>query len=54
MHKGVSRGTINEREHLEDLGIHGGLIMNLISTQQDERPGTGSICHRRGASSGLS
>jgi hypothetical protein len=51
---GVSNGKINERDHLEDLGIHGRLIMELVSTQQDERPGNGSICHRRGASGGLS
>jgi hypothetical protein len=37
MHKGVSRGKINETDHLEDLGIHGRLIMELISEQQDER-----------------
>jgi hypothetical protein len=53
-HEGVSRGNINERDRLEDLGIHGRLILKLISTQQDERPGTGSICHRRGTSGRLS
>jgi hypothetical protein len=52
MDSSVSRGKIKERDHLEDLGIHGRLKQKLISKQQDERPGTGSICHRR-ASGGL-
>jgi len=52
-HEAVSKGKINQRDHLEDLGIHGRLITKLISTQQDERPGTGSVCRRRGASGGL-
>jgi len=37
MHKGVSRGKINARDHLEDLRIHGRLILKSISTQQDYR-----------------
>jgi hypothetical protein len=54
MHKGVSTGKINERDHLENLEIRGRLILKLISTQQDERLGTGFICHRTGASGRLS
>lgn len=53
MHTEVSRGTFNEKAKLEDPGIHGRLTMKLISTQQDERPVTGSVCHGRVASGGL-
>jgi hypothetical protein len=53
MDTGVSRGKIKEKDYLEDLEMYGRLILKLISKQQEERPGIGPICHRRGASGGL-
>ena len=46
MHTGSSWGDLRKRDHLEDLGIDGRIILKRIFRKWDREAWTGLLCFR--------